>query len=133
MNLLPLRLLPGDDLRRALEAAVVADGCRAAFVIAGIGSLADAQVRLAGAAGTAVIPGASELLSLSGSVGAGVSHLHAALADADGRVHGGHVGYGCRVRTTAEILLARLPEWQLGRAFDPRTGFDELVIAPRTP
>ncbi|NUZ05540.1 PPC domain-containing DNA-binding protein [Piscinibacter koreensis] len=129
MNLLPLRLLPGADLRRALEAALAADGASAAFVVAGIGSLADAPLRLAGAGEARVIAGASELLTLSGSVGADASHLHATLADATGRVWGGHVGYGCRVRTTAEILLARLSEWQFSRTFDPRTGFAELEIA----
>jgi predicted DNA-binding protein with PD1-like motif len=40
MDTLPLRLHPGEDLRGALEAAVRAAGWEAAFVIAGIGSLA---------------------------------------------------------------------------------------------
>ena len=49
MQTLPLRLLPGQDLRRALEAAVAERGCHAAFVLSGIGSLAPACVRFAGA------------------------------------------------------------------------------------
>ena len=44
---LPLRLRPGADLRAALEAVVRERGWPAAFVVAGIGSLVDAQLRLA--------------------------------------------------------------------------------------
>jgi predicted DNA-binding protein with PD1-like motif len=53
------------------------------------------------------------------------------VADAAGRVYGGHVVYGNEVRTTAEILLAPLPDWSLTREPDPVTGFQELVVRPR--
>ena len=49
MKTLPIRLTPGQDLRAALEAAVLAQDCRAAFVLSGIGSLSTAGLRLAGA------------------------------------------------------------------------------------
>ena len=39
METLPIRLLPGQDLGRALEAAVVDRGGIAAFVLSGIGRL----------------------------------------------------------------------------------------------
>jgi hypothetical protein len=48
MPLLPLRLQPGEDLRRALEAAVANQGCEAGFVAGGIGSLDCARLRLVG-------------------------------------------------------------------------------------
>lgn len=131
MRTLPLRLNPGADLRRALEEAVAAHGVAAAFVLQGIGSLADASLRLAGQELPTVVAGASELLTLAGSVAAGASHLHASLADASGRVIGGHLPYGCRVRTTAEVLLALLPDWRFERAPDAATGYAELVIQPR--
>ncbi len=124
----PLRLRPGVDLRRALEAAVAERGLRAAFVLAGIGSLRPAQVRLAGADRAVLVEGDSELLSLSGSVGVGHSHLHLSLADDLGQVLGGHAAYGCIVRTTAEVLLAPLPDWQFSREPDPETGWHELVV-----
>ena len=38
---------------------------------------------------------------------------------------------GCIVRTTAELLLALLPDWHFGRASDPATGFAELTVRPR--
>jgi predicted DNA-binding protein with PD1-like motif len=127
----PLRLQPGDDLRRALEAAVAGRGVAAAFVVAGIGSLGPALVRLAGAPQPVAIEGDLELLTLSGSVGGGGSHLHLSLADAQGRVVGGHAAYGCIVRTTAEVLLALAPGWAFAREADPATGWSELVVRRR--
>ena len=62
-----------------------------------------------------------------GSVSADGAHLHLSVADAMGRVTGGHLAYGSTVRTTAELLLALLPGWQFGRAIDPATGYAELV------
>jgi len=50
------------------------------------------------------------------------------LADANGRVVGGHVAYECLVRTTAEVLLVLLPEWSFTREIDTSTGFRELAI-----
>jgi predicted DNA-binding protein with PD1-like motif len=136
MKTLPIRLTPGQDLRAALEAAVHAQGMQAAFVLSGIGSLVDARLRLAGAEQVLPVPGESEILSLSGTVavgadGVGQSHLHMAVSTHRGEVLGGHVVPGNRVRTTAEVLLALLPEWAFTREADAVTGFAELVVRPR--
>lgn len=127
---LPLRLHPGDDLREALCATVAAHGCTAAFVLCGIGSLRAARIRPAGLPRALALDADLELLTLSGSIAANGAHLHLSVADAAGRVTGGHVAPGCIVRTTAEILLALLPGWHLERAHDPATGFAELDVAP---
>ena len=100
MHPLPLRLQPGDDLRAALAAAVAAQGCQAAFVLAGIGSLSATQLRLTGAEQPCTLTGDVEILTLSGSIAANGVHLHMSVADAAGRVLGGHVAAGCIVRTT---------------------------------
>lgn len=42
-------------------------------------------------------------------------------------------GYGCLLRTTAEVLVAVLPEWELTREHDPVSGYRELKIARRSP
>ena len=128
MDALPLRIHPGDDLRGALEVAVRAAAWEAAFVIAGIGSLVDARLRMAGATQTLQWPGDSEILTLSGSLSPDGAHLHAALSLPDGRVVGGHVVPGCRVRTTAEVLVLPLPAWRFRRVADPATGWAELAI-----
>ncbi len=100
----------------------------AAFVVAGIGSLKPARLRLAGADDAIEIAGDVEILSLSGTLAANGAHLHLSVADATGRVIGGHVAEGCVVRTTAEVLLALLPGWDFSREPDPSTGFAELVL-----
>jgi predicted DNA-binding protein with PD1-like motif len=130
MKLLPVRLQPGDDLRAALEQAVRAQGCSAAFVVSGIGSLAGANIRLAGEELVLNLDGELEILTLAGSIAANGSHLHISVSDAQGRVWGGHVSPGCRIRTTAEILLALLPDWQFHREADEATGYAELQIRP---
>ena len=127
----PLRLLPGADLRRAIEDELLRRGATAAFVLAGIGSLQPACIRLAGADEPTQLDGALELLTLSGSVAVNGAHLHLSVADAQGRVTGGHAAYGCIVRTTAELLLLPLPGWDFAREPDPRTGWSELFIRPR--
>jgi predicted DNA-binding protein with PD1-like motif len=132
MKTLPLRLSPGDDLRTALDAALVAHGAQAAFVVSGIGSLREARLRFAGRDALHHLVGDLEILTLAGTLGSGGSHLHASLADADGRVFGGHVAPGCIVRTTAEVLLAVLDDVAFAREPDAVTGYAELAIRPRT-
>jgi len=131
MQLQPIRLSPGTDLRRALEEAVQGPAVGSAFVVAGIGSLVEARLRFAGEPTEATITGPLEVLSLSGSLTPSGAHLHMAVSDASGRVHGGHAGYGNVVRTTAEILVAFLPDWLLSRELDAATGFKELVVRRR--
>jgi uncharacterized protein len=128
MSLLPLRLPPGVDLRRSIEDRATTAGHDSGFVVAGIGSLVTARLRYAGEPTDTEVPGPLELLSLSGSFSASGAHLHASVSDATGRVHGGHLGHGSIVRTTAELLLAVLPDGSLVREHDPATGFMELLV-----
>ena len=130
MHALPLRLGPGDDLRAALHDVLARHGAEAAFVLQGIGSLSVARLRFAGLPDCTELVGDLEILTLAGSLSPDGPHLHASVSDAAGRVHGGHVGPGCIVRTTAEVLVALLPQHQFKRAPDPATGFAELFIAP---
>ena len=81
-----------------------------------------------GAAESEPVLGDMEILTLAGTLGAQGSHLHATLARSNGTVFGGHVAYGCIVRTTAEVLVALLPEWEFRLEPDPLTGYDELVV-----
>jgi predicted DNA-binding protein with PD1-like motif len=52
------------------------------------------------------------------------------VADADGRVTGGHLLDGCMVRTTAEIVLGLVDGLAFAREVDPSTGWRELSITP---
>lgn len=126
-----LRLDPGTDLRRGLEALTRDRGWPAAFVVAGIGSLSVTALRLAEAAEPIWLREPVELLTLSGSLSPDGAHLHASVADARGRVLGGHVAPGCEVRTTAELLVEVLEQQAFSRRFDARTGYAELNVAKR--
>ena len=128
MIALPLRLPPGADLRGELEAELTRRQVRAAFVVAGIGSLTEARLRLAGRETPDRLIGDLEILTLSGSLSVDGAHLHMSVSDARGSVTGGHACAGCTIRTTAEVLLLLLPEHVLTREFDAATGYAELSI-----
>lgn len=131
MHSLPLRLPPGSDLRREIEQVVAALPEQSGFVLSGIGSLSQASLRFAAAESSTLLVEPLEVLSLAGSVTPEGAHLHTSVSTASGRVLGGHLGYGCLVRTTAEVLIAVLPEWTLAREYDAASGYKELTIARR--
>jgi predicted DNA-binding protein with PD1-like motif len=129
MNALPLRIPPQADLRQVLAALPAMHGIDAAFVVQGIGSLSVAHLRFAGAPDFTELRGNLEILSLGGSLSPDGPHLHIAVADASGQVRGGHMGPGCVVRTTAEVMVMLLPGYRFSRVHDPATGFKELFVA----
>ncbi|MFM7514687.1 MAG: PPC domain-containing DNA-binding protein [Cyanobium sp.] len=129
MKVMPLRLQPGADLRRALETWMGKQPEQAGCVIIAVGSLSVAQLRLAGAIFSTAIHGELEILSLSGTLSPDGSHLHFAIADNQGAVMGGHLCAGSLVRTTAELVIGLLPEWRFSRELDPATGYAELRIS----
>jgi len=131
MEPIPLRLRPGDDLKQSLESWIAREAEGSAWIVSGIGSLTVAQLRLAGRTEPSVFDRYLEILTLQGSLCRSGSHIHITVADANGAVLGGHLCEGSVVRTTAEVLVARLPQWQLQRAVDPTTGYRELKILPR--
>jgi predicted DNA-binding protein with PD1-like motif len=129
MNALPLRVPALADLREVLAALPSQHGVAAAFVLQGIGSLSVARIRFAGAPDCTELRGDLEIVSLGGSLSPDGPHLHIAVADAAGQVTGGHMGPGCVVRTTAEVLVALLPGHSFSREMDPATGYKELFVA----
>jgi predicted DNA-binding protein with PD1-like motif len=131
MKVVPLRLHPGADLRLALEAWMGEQEELAGCVISAVGSLSLAQLRLAGASQATAIHGELEILSLSGTLSPDGAHLHIAIARSSGTVIGGHLCAGSLVRTTAELVIGLLTEWQFRRELDPATGHAELRISPQ--
>jgi len=133
MKVVPLRLQPGDDLRRALDAWMGEQEEKAGCVISAVGSLSVARLRFAGVAEATAIRGDLEILSLAGTLSPDGAHLHIAVADSRGSVIGGHLCGGSLVRTTAELVVGLLPDWRFSRELDPATGFAELRIRPLAP
>jgi uncharacterized protein len=130
MQTIALRIPAGADLRAALAGLPALHGVDAAFVLQAIGSLSSAAIRYAGRPECDLLHGDLEILTLAGSLAPDGPHLHMSVSDAAGRVLGGHVGPGCIVRTTAEVLVALLPDLRFTREDDPATGFKELVVRP---
>jgi predicted DNA-binding protein with PD1-like motif len=128
MQSLPVRLHPRQDLRIALQSILAEHKVGAAYVLQGIGSLSTARIRYAGVDAPTELHGDLEILTLAGSLSPDGVHLHISVSDAEGRVFGGHVAPGCIVRTTAEILVALLPDHHFSRAPDLQSGWDELVV-----
>ena len=125
-----LRLRPGDDLRQQLTAFVQAHGLQAGAMLTCVGSLTTVALRLANQEGASTYHGHFEIVSLVGTLSANGSHLHLAVSDSTGRTLGGHLLDGCRVYTTAEIVLAELPALVFSRETDATFGYKELVVQP---
>ena len=125
-----LRLRPGDDLRQALTAFAQAHHIRAGAMVTCVGSLTVATLRLANQEGPSVYRGHFEIVSLVGTLSVNGSHLHLAVSDSTGRTIGGHLLDGCRVYTTAEIVLSELAGLEFRREPDPTFGYQELVVYP---
>ncbi len=137
MRAYALRLRPGDDLRQQLLAFSQAHRLEAGALLTCVGSLTDVSLRLANQEEPTHYHGHFEIVSLVGTLSAsGGSHLHLSVSDSTGRTLGGHLLDGCRVYTTAEIVLGELTALKFTRETDPTFGYQELVVraaAPTTP
>lgn len=123
-----LRLCPGQDLKLELERFVQATHIQAGAVLACVGSLKSAHLRLADERATKKLEQKFEIVSLSGTLSAEGLHLHIAMADAEGKVLGGHLLEGCLVYTTAELVIGELEGLRFAREYSEETGFKELKI-----
>jgi len=132
MKIYALRLVPGQDLRRSLEAFARDRPLSAGCILTAVGSLQPAVLRFAGCDAVTECFGPVELIALSGTLAPEGVHLHGAIADQRGRVRGGHIAPGCLVYTTVELVLGDCWEWQFRRVLDPQTGYLELAIEART-
>lgn len=130
LNAYALRLRSGQDLKQELTAFVTEHQLQAGAVLTCVGSLTDVVLRLANQETATTYHGHFEIVALVGTLGGAGSHLHLAVADATGRTIGGHLLDGCRIYTTAELVLAALPALEFRRETDPTYGYRELTIYP---
>ena len=87
------------------------------------------MIRFAEAENGTVIEEKLEILSLSGTLSRHGCHLHITVADAAGKVLGGHLLDGSKVYTTAELVLGEVPGKVFRREQNAETGWLELNIA----
>ena len=135
-----LRLEPGEDIKLSLLDFVKSHKLSACSIVTTVGSTDQVRIRLASASSNNlnqlyIKEDNFEIVSLVGTMeynkttGLSYGHMHISIADAEGKVFGGHLMEGCRVRTTAEITLMHLPSLQYNRIYDSRSGFNELSIS----
>ena len=128
MNLFSLRLHPNQDLMLELDQWAVAHDISAACVVTCVGSLRQAVLRYANKPDGTLLEDKFEIVSLTGTLSKYGSHYHISLSDGEGHMVGGHLLAGCRIYTTAEIVLAVLPHERFLRLPDQGSGYDELYI-----
>ncbi|NAW69613.1 DUF296 domain-containing protein [Vibrio sp. V27_P1S3P104] len=130
MKLIATRLLPGTDLKLAIQSLVAQHNIRAGTIASCVGSLSTLAIRLADSTTTLQQSAYFEIVSLMGTLTPEHQHLHISVADHQGQVWGGHLQVGNIIHTTAELMIHHYPEHQFSRQFDPNTGFTELTISP---
>ena len=122
------RLKPGQDLFEAIESFVLQNHVEAGCILSGVGSLTHAVLRLANREVYNEYDGYFEIVSITGTVSIHGSHLHISISDGDGLTLGGHLVSGCRIYTTAEIVIAAFADVVYKREFAEDSGYDELTV-----
>lgn len=128
MKALAIRLHPHQDLLAELDAFACAQQLNAACVLCCVGSLRHATLRYADQKDSTDLEEKFEIVSLTGTLSQHGSHVHISISDGKGQTLGGHLLEGCRIYTTAEIVIGVLPKINFTREFDAETGFEELSI-----
>jgi predicted DNA-binding protein with PD1-like motif len=129
MRSFTFRLKPGQDLFDSIEEVVKENKIGAGCVLSSVGSLTHATLRLANRSYYNEYEGHFEIVSMTGTVSIHGSHIHVAISDGDGVTTGGHLVSGCKIYTTAEIVLAIFDDVVYKRElFENDSGYEELVI-----
>ncbi len=128
MQTYTFRLKPGQDLFNEIESFVAQKKIEAGCILSSVGSLTYATLRLANREFYTEYEGHFEIVSLNGTVSTNGSHLHISISDGDGKTIGGHLVPGCRIYTTAEIVVAELEDVIYKREFAEDSGYEELVV-----
>ena len=124
------RLPSGQDLFDSIESFVKEKHIEAGCVLSSVGSLTRAVLRLANREFYTEYNGYFEIVSMTGTISIYGSHLHVAISDGEGKTNGGHLVSGCKIYTTAEIVLAVFEDTVYKREFAADSGFDELTVYP---
>lgn len=132
MQVYTFRLRPGQDLFEEIERFVAQKNIEAGCVLCSVGSLTHASIRLANRKEASEYEGHFEIVSVTGTVSVHGSHLHIAISDENGKTTGGHLIPGCRIYTTAEVVLAAFEDVIYRRELlENDSGYEELVVYSR--
>lgn len=128
ISTIAFRLKPGEDLKEGIERVVKEKQIRAGWVATCVGSLTDYHIRFADRPQGNTGSGHFEIVSLTGTVSLNGSHLHISISDSTGKTTGGHLLTGCKVYTTAEIVLLSTDKYEFTREKDGTTPWEELHV-----
>jgi predicted DNA-binding protein with PD1-like motif len=131
MQTYTFRLKAGQDLFDEIEAFVKERHIEAGCVLSSVGSLTHATLRLANRDYYNEYEGHFEIVSMTGTVSIHGSHLHVSISDGDGATVGGHLVSGCKIYTTAEMVLAVFEDVVYKREFAADSGYEELAVYKR--
>lgn len=124
----PLRLKPGQDLKIEIQNYVQKNNIKAGWISTCVGSFTDYSIRFANQPNNSTGKGFFEIVSLTGTVSINGSHLHVSISDSTGKTIGGHLANGCKIYTTAEIILICTNDFEFTRENDGTTPWKELSI-----
>ncbi|MCX6319945.1 MAG: DNA-binding protein [Bacteroidetes bacterium] len=125
---LAFRLKPGEDLQAGIEKRVKENGISAGWISTCVGSLTDYQIRFANQPEASTGSGHFEIVSLVGTLSTQGSHIHISISDSTGKTTGGHLMPGCKIYTTAEIVLQYANDITFARENDGTTPWKELQV-----
>jgi predicted DNA-binding protein with PD1-like motif len=129
MRIHTFRLKPGQDLSDSIGSFVIDNKIEAGCVLSSVGSLTHATLRLANRSNYHEYEGHFEIVSMSGTVSSNGSHIHISISDGDGVTIGGHLVSGCKIYTTAEIVLAVFEDVVYQRELlENDSGYEELMV-----
>ena len=128
LKIYAFRLKPGEDLLRSIEAFVNEKSISAGWINTCVGSLTDYIIRFANHPEGSHGSGHFEIVSLTGTVSVNGSHLHISISDYTGKTIGGHLLEGCKIYTTAEIIIGSITHYEFKRENDGTTEWKELQV-----
>ncbi len=123
-----IRLKPGEDLRAGIEKIVKEKNIKAGWIVTCAGSLTNYTIRFANQPEGATGSGHFEIVSLGGTLSVNGSHIHLSISDSTGKTIGGHLLAGCKVYTTAEIIIQATDKYSFEREKDGTTPWEELQV-----
>jgi predicted DNA-binding protein with PD1-like motif len=129
MKIYTFRLKPGRDLFDSIETFVADKKIEAGCVLSSVGSLTHATLRFANRGYYNEYDGHFEVVSMTGTVSTNGSHIHVSISDGNGVTTGGHLVSGCKIYTTAEIVLAEFDDViYKHELLENDSGYEELVV-----
>lgn len=128
IKIITLRLKPGQDLMMEMDRVAAEHQLEAACVLTCVGSLTTAVLRFANQDHTDTLTGHFEIVSLTGTLSIHGSHYHISISDGSGRTIGAHLMEGCKVYTTAEIVIGVIEGVSYQRTMCDQSGYPELDV-----